>query len=212
MYRQTDSFRKTLKTKIRSEFNHLSVIAFDELNVVRISKELKETYKRLLEFNREQYRAIVREAHEYALLFLSVDKDKINEDDYVDYVLSTYNPVTGYLYEKEAERKRLRQGEEMATALTYLDRQRYQSAIQKSANLWFTQSGQYAIDLEDYTVLETWKKHDVKKVQWIAEDDNKTCSVCKKRDGQIYDIDKVPTKTHYNCRCTVVPYVVDIDS
>lgn len=212
MYRQTDKFRKSLKTKIRTEFNRLSVMSFDELNVVRISKELKETYKRLLDFNEQEYGLIVDEAHSYAFTFLTEEEKKkeakkeYERDSFIEYVLSTYNFVTGYLYEKEAERKRLRQSEEMATAREFRDRNKYQKTLRRSANMWFTQSGQYAIDLEDYTILETWKRAGVEKVQWIAEDDAKTCSVCRNMDGNVYDIDKVPHKTHYNCRCTVIPY------
>lgn len=212
MYQQTDKFLKALKKKIRSEFNHLSVLAFDELNVVTIGNELKAMYKRLLEFNRKGYEQIVDEAHLYAISLLSDEekekeaKEEYDREDFIDYVLDTYNPVTGYLYEKEAERKRLRQSEEMATARVFLDRPRYRKTIQRSANLWFTQSMQYAIDIEDHTVLETIRKAGVKKVQWISEDDTKTCKLCKKLDGTVYDIDKVPPKVHYNCRCKVIPY------
>ena len=212
MYAPTDSFRKSLKTQIRREFNHLSLLSFDELNVVRISNELKSTYGRLMDFNLKGYRKIVEEAHEYALTLLTEEEKKKEskvdfvEDEFIEYLFTTYNYVTGYLYKKEAERKRLRQGEEMATAREYRDRPRYRKTLEKSANLWFTQSGQYAIDLEDYTVLETLRRAGVEKVQWIAEDDFKTCAVCRKLDGMIYDIDKVPHKTHYNCRCMIIPY------
>ena len=212
MYQQTDKFRESLKAQIRSEFNRLSVMSFDELNVVRISKELKGTYGRLMDYNYREYRKIVEESHLYALTLLSKEEkkkeseDPFDLDEFIEYVFTTYNYVTGYLYKKEAERKRLRQGEEMATSREYRDRPRYRKTLQKSANLWFTQSAQYAIDLEDYTVLETLRRAGVKKVQWIAEDDFKTCAVCRKLDGMVYDIEKVPHKTHYNCRCMVVPY------
>lgn len=215
MYQQTDKFLKSLKAQIRSEFNHLSVLSFDELNVVRTTKETKEMFKRLLVFNLKEYRKIVAESRSYALSLLSEDErkkaeketgDKHWQESFIDYVLTTYNWVTGYLYKKEAERKRLRLSEEMLTAREFHDRKRYASSLSKTANLWFTQSGQYAIDLEDQTCLRVWKKAGVKKVQWLAEDDHKTCSVCKKLDGQVFDIDKVPHKAHYNCRCVVIPY------
>lgn len=212
MYAPTDRFRAALKKEIRREFNRLSVMSFDELNVVRISKELKDTYKRLMEYNRKGYTEIVEEAHLYAISLLTEEekekeaKIRFIPDDFIEYMFTTYDYVTGYLYEREAERKRLRQGEEMATAREYRDRPRYSKTLEKSANLWFTQSGQYAIDIEDYTVRETFARAGVKKVQWIAEDDDKTCHVCRKLDGMVYDIDKVPHKAHYNCRCMIIPY------
>lgn len=215
MYQATDRFLKSLKAQIRSEFNHLSVMSFDELNVVRVKKETTEMFKRLLAFNMSEYNKIVDEAREYALSLLDekerkkAAKETADEnwrESFIDYVLTTYNWVTGYLYKKEAERKRLRLSEEMLTAREFHDRKRYASSLSKTANLWFTQSGQYAIDLEDKTCLDVWKRAGVKKVQWLAEDDHKTCSVCRKLDGQVFDIDKVPHKAHYNCRCVVIPY------
>lgn len=215
MYQATDRFLKSLKAQIRNEFNHLSVMSFDELNVVRVKKETKSMFGRLLDFNLKEYRKIVDESRLYALSLLTEDQRKKAEkvtadanwrESFIDYWLTTYNWVTGYLYKREAERKRLRLAEEISTAREFHDRKRYATSLSKSANLWFTQSGQYAIDLEDKTCLHVWKKAGVKKVQWLAEDDHKTCSVCRKLDGQVFDIDKVPHKAHYNCRCVVVPY------
>lgn len=212
MYQQTDKFLKSLKAQIRNEFNHLSVLSFDELNVVRTKKETTAMFKRLLDFNMKEYRKIVDEARAYALSLLTEEERKkeaqeeFDRESFIEYWLTTYNWVTGYLYKKEAERKRLRLSEEMLTAREFRDRKRYATSLTKGANLWFTQSGQYAIDLEDQTCLEVWKRAGVKKVQWLAEDDHKTCSHCRKLDGQVFNIDKVPHKTHYRCRCVVVPY------
>jgi len=195
-------------------------MSFDELNVVRVANETKELFKRLLSFNKAEYKKIVAEARIYALSYLPENrKTKVEKEtgsdqwfeEFVDYWLGTYNYVTGYLYEKEAERKRLRLSEELSTARQFHDRKRYSTSLAKTANLWFTQSGQYAIDLEDKTCLDIWKKAGVEQVQWLAEDDHKTCSVCRKLDGQIFDIDKVPNKTHYNCRCVVIPYKDIVD-
>ena len=83
MYQQTDKFLKALKKKIRNEFNHLSVMSFDELNVVRISKELKSTYKRLIEFNHKEYELIAEEAHLYALSLLSDEEKKGYEHGFI---------------------------------------------------------------------------------------------------------------------------------
>ena len=49
-------------------------MSFDELNVVRISKELKDTYKRLMEYNRKGYTEIVEEAHLYAISLLTEEE------------------------------------------------------------------------------------------------------------------------------------------
>lgn len=212
MYQQTDKFLKKLKAQIRREFNHLSTLSFDELNTVRVKKETSEMFDRLLEFNLTEYKKIVNKARSYARSLLSEDEKKkeskkeFSREFLVEYYLTTYNRVTGYLYKKEAERKRLRLSEEMMTAKEYRDRKRYSTSLKKSANLWYTQSAQYAIDMEDQTCIEVMKRAGVEQIQWVAEDDEKTCSVCKKLDGRVFNIDKVPGKAHYFCRCYVIPY------
>ncbi len=211
MYQRTEKFLRLLKKKIQTEFNYLTVLSFDELNVIKLSDTLKNTYDSLGRFNHEHYVQIANEAHLFALSLLD-DKERLKEaakefdtEDIVNYVIANYNIITGYLYRKETERKRLRLLEEMATGREFRDRQRYTKAIRRSANLWYTQSMQYAIDIEDRVLLNTFEKAGVKKVRWIAEHDEKTCEVCSKRDGKVYEINAIPNKTHYNCRCYVVP-------
>lgn len=215
MYQQTDKFLKKLKTKIRNEFNYYSTLSFDELNVIRVKQETKGTFDRLLKFNNSEYLEIIKTAKAYAeTLLLPDEKNKLNDkelnpDDLLKAFLSAYNYVTGYLYEKEADRKRLRMSEEILTAREYQDRTLYNSGLQRTANLWYTQSGQYAIDIEDRTCLTTFKKVGIKKVMWVSAKDDRTCKVCRELDGQIFGIDNVPEKKHYNCRCTIKPYRQD---
>ncbi len=213
MYQATDKFTKKLKKRIRREFNYLSVLSFDELNPVRVRNETTEMYERFKEFNFLEYRAIVESARKYALSFLSEEeREKVKRlkgkqwgDSMIEYLFVRYNWVTGYLYLSEADRKRLRLAEEILTSKQYLDRERYNAALKKSANLWYTQSMQYAIDLEDVTCSTMWKEAGVKTVKWNAEDDEKTCSKCRNLDGRIFPIDDVPHKQHYNCRCFITP-------
>ena len=211
MYQKTDEFRKKLKTLIRREFNRLSLLSFDELNPVRVQKETKELFERLLKFNHDGYLEVIESARLYALSLLPKEmrekEERIDSEDFLEYVLTSYNPVTGYLYEKEAERKRLRMSEEMSTARHFLDRKKYSVVVNKSANLWYTQSGQYSIDVEDATVISVWKSCGVKRVMWISEHDDRTCGVCSDLDRNVFDIDNVPEKQHYNCRCTLVPVI-----
>lgn len=211
MYQQTDRYLKRLKSRIRTEFNHLSLLSFDELNVVFCRKKTQAMYDRLEQFNLEEYKKIAESGIEYAKENLPEEYRekavKVKPADIVKGVLSAYNLVTGYLYNREADRKRMRLNEEMLTAEQYKDRQHYRNALNKSANLWFTQSEQYAIDVEDSATKTTWKKAGVKKLQWHTQEDGKVCAECQALDGQIFDINDYPGKQHYRCRCYAVPYV-----
>ena len=182
------------------------------MNVIKVKKETKDTFNRLLDFNKNEYLKIVEQAKSYSkTLLLPEEISKINEKDLKAEELLTafllaYNYVTGYLYDKEAERKRLRLSEEILTAREYHDRKMLNKVLQKAANLWYTKSGQYAIDIEDRTCFTVLKKAGIKKVMWVAEKDDRTCKVCRGLDGQVFDIDEVPEKQHYSCRCTIQPY------
>jgi SPP1 gp7 family putative phage head morphogenesis protein len=46
----------------------------------------------------------------------------------------------------------------------------------------------------------------IKKVQWVATLDTRTCPTCSALDGEVFDIDQGPRPPrHINCRCTTIP-------
>ena len=81
----------------------------------------------------------------------------------------------------------------------------YNESLQRTANLWWTQTAQYGIDVVDEATLRAYMDMGVDRVRWVATLDKKTCKVCRDRDNKIYEILKVPKKTHYNCRCYLEP-------
>jgi SPP1 gp7 family putative phage head morphogenesis protein len=78
-------------------------------------------------------------------------------------------------------------------------------SIRRAANLWWTQTAQYGITVVDEATIKGYKDMGVKRVKWIAADDERTCPVCGGRDNKIYKISQIPPKPHYGCRCYVVP-------
>ena len=215
-----------MKREITREFQRLISLAFDEISAITAPKIVTETYDRLLEENKKEYKKICDDAIEYALVFLEelqeqyggtdfffdkVEKE-INAEDIVDEYLKAYNPVTGYVYEREVKRKEARTSEGMIAAKKSKDRPFYRKILETSTNLWFTQTKQYADDIADGTVLKVWKTAGVKKVKWVTAKDEKVCGECGPLDEKIFDIDKVPDKPHYNCRCQKVPIVVQEDN
>lgn len=204
MYRYLDKLLAEAKKKVRTEFNRMSVMGFDELNVVNTRKATAAMFDRFLEDNEAMYTRVVKDAYAKATKDKKGDKEEIGSS-FVESVLLGYNLVTGYLYEKEAERKRLRLNEQILTAREYGDRQMYQDSLRRTANLWWTQTAQYGIDMVDKATLKGYRDMGVRFVRWVAADDDKTCEVCNDRDGRVYKIAAVPPKPHYGCRCYVVP-------
>lgn len=209
MYKYLDKLLEIEKKKVRTEFNHLSVMGFDELNVVNTRKATQDMFDRLLKDNEAMYLKAAKDAYKKAVKKAEEDgfsgeKGEIDTAWFLG-AMAGYNYVTGYLYNKEADRKRLRLNEQILTAREYDNRTLYQDSLRKSANLWWTQTTQYGISMVDEATLKGFKDMGVKKARWIAADDEKTCPICGGRDNKVYKIRKIPTKPHYGCRCYVVP-------
>lgn len=210
MYRLADKLLEQLKKTIRSEFNRLGIIGFDELNAPRVKQETTDLFDRLKVENRRLYFRVAKKAYEDAVRaaveagYEASGKDRISTA-WVVALLASYNFVSGYLYESEAERKRLRLSEQMMTAREYLNRTLYNDSLRRAANLWWTQSSHYMLEAVDAATLDGYKDCGVSRVVWHTQVDGRECQVCRERNGKIYDIDKVPPKPHRNCRCYFAP-------
>lgn len=210
MYETADRLIALLDKKLRRYINRLDVTGFSELNALVIQRETTELIKKLLADNKEVFKKIAEDAIAEAAADIEnltgEQAKRVKADDkYVDEILNQYNEITGYLYYPEADRKRARLSEALIVALMLLDRSKYHDNLRKFANLWHTQTVQYEITVTDETRTDVFKKNGIRKVKWNAEHDEKTCKVCRERDGKIYPIDKVPAKPHYNCRCWLTP-------
>lgn len=214
MYEYMDSRLKSVKKKLETEFAHLGAMGFDALNVVNTRKLTKQMYDRLLTNNEAAYLRVAKNAYKEARkratgMGYSGDEETEITGDWLFTILLGYNLVTGYLYDKEAERKRLRLNEQILTAREFGDRDMYRNSLRKSMNLWWTQTQQYGIEVVDETTIQAYMDAGVDKVRWVTTLDERTCEVCRKRNNKIYDIARVPAKTHYACRCRLEPVEIE---
>lgn len=210
MYKMADKLLEQLKKLIRREFNRLGIFGFDELNVTRVTRETTELFERLLAENRKRYlqAAIKACSDAKARVIIAGYEDRyiaVPDEAWVVGFLGKYNFVSGYLYEPEAERKRLRLAEQMLTAVEYQNRTQYNDSVRRSANLWWMQTAHYMLDAVDESTLYTYEKMGVERVEWHTNVDGRECKTCRERNGKIYPIDDVPPKPHRNCRCRLTP-------
>jgi SPP1 gp7 family putative phage head morphogenesis protein len=210
MYRLADKLLEQLKKLIRREFNRLGIFGFDELNAPRVTSETTALFDRLMRENEKQYLKVAKKAYTDAVLlagdagYKEPGKREIDEAWLLAF-LGAYNFVSGYLYESEAERKRLRLAEQMLTAKEYQSRTQYNDSVRRSANLWWTQAAHYMLDAVDEATLDGYKDSGVEKVKWNTNIDGRECKTCRERDGEVYAIDDVPPKAHRSCRCYLTP-------
>ena len=210
MYRLADKLLEQLKKLIRREFNRLGIFGFDELNAPRVTQETTSLFDRMKRENQKRYLEAAKKAYADAVAlaiaagYTDAGVNRIDEVWLVG-LLGAYNFVSGYLYESEAERKRLRLAEQMMTAKEYLNRPLYNDSLRRSANLWWTQTAHYMLDAVDTATLDGYKDSGVEDVKWNTNIDGRECKVCRERNGKIYPIDKVPPKAHRSCRCYITP-------
>lgn len=171
-------------------FDGLKLLKFDELNVLR---SVKRVYEDSIRLAKKRYLQIALDAYRNAK-----GKKKIDRDWVLD-MLEEYDPVTMYLFTPEAERKRDR------TVEAILSTPNKDEAVDRALRLWTLQTTHYAEKSVDEATLQAFRDNGVKKVRWVTAEDEKVCEVCRKRDGKIYPIDKIPPKPHYRCRCTYEP-------
>ena len=209
-YQKASKILVRLKKNANRQFRKLSVLPIDCLNILNAKKYTQQAYKRMDAENRDAYLKIAQESYEDAgklALLMGYQKKKSKQIDkkWVLAFLLTLHPITKYLYSDEAERKRLRLAEALASDRETGSRSAMRKDIKTSASLWWKQTEQFAIDIEDEAVMSAFLDYGVKKVKWITQLDDKACKTCRERNGMIYKISQVPDKPHYNCRCYLEP-------
>lgn len=196
-YDVTDRYLRVLLRKYMRLFRQAkTVLGFDELNVLDGSRKLYDEIESLAE---DMYVSLANEI--YILYYGGTRKPYTKKS--VRSVLSDYDPVTFYVYLHEIERKRARFAEGVIAAGKSPSLR--SKEIDRNRNVWFRMIKQYADDFTDRAALDAFRDMGVEKVMWMTREDERRCNDCKDRHGTIYDINAVPPKPHYNCRCWLVP-------
>lgn len=188
MYELTDIVIENIRKELIRDFSKLkSLLSYDELNVMSATKAVYskiDLYVRqmFLQLMQAVYKKVTKRTCPYNYAWL-------------ESFLLEYDEVSKYVYANEFERKRDRlaealiaspkKNEEIDSALRYL-------SFMLTA---------YAVRVTDQVVLTAYRDMGIDAVRWKAEKDNKTCTICKHRNGHIYDIEQIPPKPHLNCRC-----------
>lgn len=190
--------------KLSQQFRHNRLALFDEMNVVGVKKHINKLYKDIFKITKKEFFAIVNPLYEEIYdeaIALGFDGDLRDLDEgWIEEFFDEYNPVTKYVFSNEIDRKQSYLFEALVSDPTV----KHQSYA-KAEKYLMRQIKQSGIDLDDAVAKKVYKDLGVQKVQWVAEQDYKTCGVCSELDGEIFDLDKAPDKQHHNCRCYLIP-------
>ena len=200
----SDEAAAKIMKRVSRQFQHNRLTLFDELNVTQTRKHIKKLYADVYKIIKKEYAKILNpiyeEIYDEALALGFVGDLRDLDEGFIEEFFDEYNPVTKYVFKNEMSRKESRLFEALV-ASTAEKVQSYRTA----ENLLKRQIQQYAVDLEDAIAKTVYKEVKVKKVQWVAEQDHKTCGVCSELDGQIFALKDAPPKQHYHCRCYLIP-------
>lgn len=177
-YEYTDQETRYLNKRVNATFGQ--TMKFDELNVIQKSKDM---YQELEDTAVAAYLRIAKRKWPKAT------------KKWLRLILAGYDPVTGYVFTHEMERKRARFAEGIIAG----------TEKGTAKRLLALMLAQYALEVTDEAAKEQFRDNGVKKVRWISQEDARRCKTCKERHGKIYDIDKVPPKPHVRCRCLLEP-------
>ena len=171
-------------------FNKVRGLAFDELNVISVSHEIYDT---ALEETKREFERLSKRVYKK---YHKTDSE-FDSEGFVLALLLAYNPTTKYVYENEVDRKRARFVEGLLSSETPL------AEVKTFQKLWIAMNKIYADEVAFHTMIQAYKDSGVEKVRWVTSEDERRCKTCGAMHGKVYDIDKVPSKPHLNCRCWV---------
>lgn len=203
VYAGADRAVKQLNRKNLQLFGRLKLAKFDEITLLR---EVNDVYAQSETMARQRYWEVAVDAYIMAYLLCGKDNREATEradltitGDWVLDILEMVDPVTMYRFTDEADRKVQRLTEALSVA------QNKSAEVDKALKYWAAQIGQYAITIVDAAMIQAFKDAGVEEVQWHTKEDERVCEECEDLDLKIFQIEKVPNKPHWGCRCWLTP-------
>lgn len=189
-FKHTDAAIARIDKYLIERFSRLkSLLAVDEIN---IAGSINELYRDIQQYIGQVLLALANQV--YADTRQEENTERLDEE-WLNEIMDGYDPVSKYVYNHEIDRRRAR----LIEAVTASDTKAKE--VEAALRGISFMSRLYADRVTDEAVIQAYNDDGETYVRWVAEKDSKTCSVCRKRDGRIYEIDHVPHDPHPNCRC-----------
>ena len=194
MYEYIDENVERLKKQTQTAFNNfrLSLLKFDELNVMQVKTETESLFTKLKRQSDRFYTGLLNHLAES----MGFEEDKYDLYE----LLETYSGTLLYSFSTEMERKRERLFETMV-AIDDMSDPEILSQQKKNIRNWNTQVEEFGVDIERNIFLSELRDSGIRKVQWMTAEDERVCTDCSDLNGIVFDIDNVPRRPHIGCRC-----------
>lgn len=190
--RAANLLRKRAVKRFEDAKDEAGISGFDELTVLAVTKTL---YDRLERDNEEVFLDLAQERYEE----VEPHGEEKPSLAWLLALLDGYNAITKYQYSMEWERKRDRTAEAINASTAKA------TEFRRGLSYWNQMTVQYADIVTDEATLKAYVDSGVRRVRWITAGDDRVCKTCRERNGKVYQIDKIPPKPHWGCRCTFEP-------
>ena len=226
VYAGADAIIKEMNRANLKAFNMLKLAKWDELNVIgrkgsggggisgnsayeaslRLINMIAAMYDKSIRLAKKKYLMCAHDAYVAAMIECHISDrratDMAFDDITVDWVLDMLeeiDPVTLYAFLPEAERKKERLTETLAVT------HNRDQEIDRALRAWTKQVAQYADNSVDYARRTAFEAAGIKRVRWHTQEDDRVCTDCEPLDGRIFEINQIPPRPHWGCRCWVEP-------
>lgn len=199
-YRAADKAAALIDAYVLSTFRKIkSLLPVDEINALQTRQLIKRVDALTKGMSIYARRVLKQTADRYYLDALELKRisDLKLDEAWIEDLLTQPDPVTKYSYFSEEDRKRARLTEALVVSDTPA------KDADAAAKRFSLQYRVYTLIAADAAVRTAMKENGDVYVQWVAEEDAKTCAVCAGMDGRVYKLADLPAKPHINCRCTL---------
>ena len=195
-YVTTDKVIKALNRIFIKRFRQANgdLLFMDELNVLKYCDDM---YEEMLETVKKYFLLLARKI--YGAYLLNGAKGKQITKAWVNKILYAYDDLAMYVFINEVDRKAQRFAESVIAS------EDNEKQIKQGLTYWSKMVQQYADTVTHQAVIQAFKDSGVVKVVWVTQKDNRVCLDCVELDGEVFDIDKLPLRPHWGCRCTIRP-------
>lgn len=204
-YDYADKAYDYLLTYVIKEFNKLKskIMSFDEVNILG---EVNATYDSLKRITYTKFMELVSAQYEKYFLNDDATYEGITEE-WLYNLLIEVDEITKYSYSNELDRTRQRcfEGLVAATSVEVAVKSNIEEVINSSMKHYSRMLRQETITLADESAIKAMVDEGDDRIKWITQKDGHVCDKCQKRDGKTYPIDKIPSKPHRGCRCSLCP-------
>lgn len=189
-YKYTDKAIAYIEKQLIERYSRLkSLVSFDELNVL---DEVNTLYREIYVLVKKTFLLLANRVYTDSLRKKSLHS---LDEEWLDTILNGYDPVSKYVFAHEMDRKCARLIEAIIASNARAQE------IDRALRAMSFMCRLYADRITDEAVMQAYRDSGARRVKWVAEHDESTCSVCRRRDGNIYPIGAVPSDPHPNCRC-----------